>query len=534
LYTLVIRNGRVVDGSGNPWFYGDIGIQDDKIAYIGKLGGVQARKTIHADGQIVAPGFIDIHTHSDFPLVADGYAQGHVRQGVTTEAIGNCGSSSVPLSDETAKLMEDMGVGPYGDIKLDWRTPEEYLARLETKRVSINVVPLIGHGTVRQFVMGFEDRSPSSEEMDQMKALVKQAMEAGYFGMSTGLIYVPSCYASTDEIAELAKVVREYGGLYSTHIRGENDTVLTAIKEAIEIGRKSGTKVQISHLKAMGRHMWGKSIEILKLIDDARWEGLDVTFDQYPYNASATGLSAVLPPWVQSGGKHIFMQRLKDPEIRARMRHEILEGTDGWTSLHKGVGWENILITHCRDKGLEGKSVAEIARERGKDGFEICFDLLLEFQGQVSVVYFTIGDEDLERIMSHPAMMVGSDSSALSTEGVLARGKPHPRSFGTFVRILGTYVREKRLLSLEEAVRRMTSAPAQKLGLFDRGLLRPGMKADIVVFDPVTVADNATYTEPFNYPTGVSTVVVNGTITVEDGQHTGALAGNVLRQSVKR
>ena len=422
MFSLIISNGLVVDGTGNPWYRADIGVEGDRITCIGNLSRAKAARRIDAKGQVVAPGFIDIHTHSDLALVVDGRADAHVRQGVTTSVTGNCGTSAAPATEDTLSLMAGIGIGGARADDVEWRSP----------------------------------------------------------------------------------AVAEYDGMYATHIRGENDTVMEALEEALEIGRRAGVRVQISHLKAMGRHMWGKSVYLLAAIDKARAEGLDVTFDQYPYNASATGLSAVLPPWAQEGGKDEFMRRLRDEESRARMRQDILNGTGDWVSMYKGVGWENILITQCPDPSFEGKSIAQIAEEQGKDGFDACFDLLLEFEGKPRMVYFTIGDEDLERIMRHPAGMVGSDSSASHIEGPLAVGKPHPRAFGTFVRVLGRYVREKKVITLEEAVRRMTSAPAQKLRLMDRGLLRPGMKADIVVFDPDTVADTATYEKPYSYAVGGS------------------------------
>jgi len=531
VFSLIISNGVVIDGTGNPWFRADIGVRGDRITRIGNLAREKAARRIDAKGLVVTPGFIDIHTHSDLALVVDGRAEAHILQGVTTSVTGNCGTSAAPATEDTLSLMASIGIGGAKREDLEWRSPADYLTVLEKKGVSTNVAALVGHGTVRNCVMGFRAGKPSPEELSRMKDLVRDAMEAGYFGMSTGLVYTPGVYADTDEIAELASVVGEYDGVYATHIRGENDTVMEALDEALEVGKRAGVGVQVSHLKAMGRHMWGKSTDLLASIERARKEGLDVTFDQYPYNASATGLSAVLPPWAQEGGRDEFMRRLRDKSARARMREDILNGTGDWVSMHKGVGWENILVTQCPDPSFEGKSVAEIAAEQGKDGFDACFDLLLEFEGKPRMVYFTIGDEDLERIMRHPAGMVGSDSSTSHIEGPLAVGKPHPRTFGTFVRVLGRYVREKGTITLEEAVRRMTSAPAQKLRLMDRGLLRPGMKADIVVFDPDTVADTATYEKPYSYAVGVSTVVVNGQVVVDDGQHTGALAGEVLRRS---
>lgn len=531
MYSVIIKGGKVYDGTGNAWRKADVGIVGDTIVQIGDLSGATAERVIDATELAVAPGFIDIHTHSDLPLLLDGRGQSHIQQGVTTNVIGNCGSSIAPTTDEiisqlgAAEQLKALGIG------LDWRSMGDYLRLLESRDLSINVAPLVGQGAIRQAVMGFAEGPASPEQLEKMKDLVREAMESGCFGVSTGLIYTPSCYAGTAELIELARAAAEYGGIYATHIRGENDTVLAAVDEAIEIGRQAGCPVQIAHLKAMGEHMWGTSVDILQRIEMARQAGSDVTFDQYPYNASACGLSAVLPPWVHVGGNAALRQRLAEPEIRQRLRHDIEHGVGDWISIYKGVGWERILVTGCYyDHSLDGKSIAEIAVLWGKDGFDTCFDLLMQAEKRIDIVYFTIGDEDLERIMQSPCMMVGSDSSAVSAESALQRGKPHPRTFGSFVRVLGHYVREKGLISLEEAVRRMTSAPAHRLGLLDRGLLLPGLKADVVIFDPATVSDQSTYTEPAQYPVGIRAVLVNGQIAVWEGEHTGAASGRVLRR----
>lgn len=528
LYSTIIRGGRVFDGAGNPWRRVDIGLQGDTIAYIGDLAGVRAERVIDADGLAVAPGFIDIHTHSDTPLLVDGSGQSHLQQGVTTNVVGNCGVSAAPIS-------RDMAQGDasrlFARVGAEWRSMHDYLALLEERGLSLNVAALVGQGNVREAVMGYTEGPASAEQLAAMCALVQEAMEAGCVGLSSGLIYTPGCYADTDELVELAKVAAAYGGAYFSHIRGENDAVIEAVAEAIEIGRQAGAPVQIAHLKVMGEHMWGTSQQLLQMIENARQSGLDVTFDQYPYTASACGLSTVLPPWAHAGGNESLRQRLRDAETRARIQHDILHGVDGWISIHKGVGWEKIIITGCYfDHSLDGKSVAEIARMWDVDGFTACFRLLEQADRRIDIIYFTIGDEDLQRIMQSPYMMVGSDSSAVSREEALQRGKPHPRTFGTFARVLGHYVREKQVISLAEAIRKMTSAPAQRLGLSDRGLLWPGFKADIVVFDPEQIADQGTYTDPAQYATGVKVVLVNGRVTVWEGQHTGVQAGQVLRR----
>ncbi|MFO8059145.1 MAG: D-aminoacylase [Bacillota bacterium] len=534
MFSVLIRKARVYDGTGGPAFTADVAMEGERVAAMGDLSRARAELEVEAPGMVIASGFIDIHTHSDTPLLVSGEAHSHIRQGVTTNVIGNCGTSLAPVTDLAVEQMRGRLGGDEALIEWEWRSLDEYLRLLEDRGVSVNVVPLVGHGTVRRSVMGHEDRRPTPEELERMRGMVREAMEDGAFGLSTGLIYTPGSYADTDELVALAAVAGEYGGLYVTHIRGENDSLMEAAAEALEIGRRAGAPVQISHLKAMGRHMWGSSVQLLQMIDRARADGLDVTADQYPYNASATGLGAYLPGWAHAGGDEMLRERLADPCTRDRMRRDILEGTGDWTSLHRGVGWENTLITRCSDQELEGRSIADIARERGVDEFDAAFDILRDCRGRVGVVYFTIGDEDLERIMAHPAVMIGSDSGAVAAEGPLARGKPHPRSFGTFSRVLGRYVRERKTVSLREAVMKMSSMPAHRLGLLDRGILRPGMKADAVVFDPAAVADRATYSDPFQYPDGVEWVFVNGKAAVRRGEHLGTRTGQVLRRGGRR
>ena len=530
MFDVIIRGARIFDGTGGAAFCADVAIKDDAVAAVGDLGEESAGLEIEARGMALAPGFIDIHTHSDMPLMLDGDANSHIRQGVTTNVIGNCGTALAPVTPEAVEYLKSRTPSDEEAPAWDWLSMAEYLQRLEESGVSVNVVPLAGQGSIRGSVMGFVDRAPTEEELQKMKGMVREAMEDGAFGMSTGLIYVPGSYAATDEIVELAEVVGEYGGLYASHIRGENDTLIPALEEAIEVGRRADVPVQVSHLKAMGRHMWGRSADALQLIDRARSEGIDITADQYPYNASATGLGAYLPAWAHVGGSDELMKRLSDEDTREKIKEHILSGDDEWTSLYKGVGWENTMITRCKVTDLEGKMVTEIADERGIDPFDCAFDILLEAGGNVGVVYFTIGDEDLERIMRHPSVMIGSDSSAIGTEGPTARGKPHPRSFGTFSRVLGKYVREDETIGLAEAIKKMTSMPAGRLGLTDRGVLRPDARADLVLFDPDTVADCATYKDPFRYPEGVLKVFVNGQLTISDGEHTKVRAGRVLRR----
>ncbi|RJS88505.1 D-aminoacylase [Candidatus Bathyarchaeota archaeon] len=522
-YDILIENGYVLDGTGNPWFRADVGIVGDTIEAIGRLRGSGANRRIDARGLIVAPGFIDIHSHSDFTILLDPGVESKIRQGVTTEVVGNCGTSAAPMNEEVRAYRERYMRGDLGeDFEFNWRTMGEYLDLIDEKGASFNVVALVGHGTVRQNVMGFEDRPPTEAELEEMKRLVAEAMEDGAWGMSTGLIYPPSCYAETDEIVELAKVVARYGGIYATHIRGEGRTLLEAVREAIEIGERAGIPVEISHFKASGRENWRKTKDSLKLVEEARRRGVDVTFDQYPYTASSTGLAAFLPHWVHEGGLDRLLERLKDPETRRKIKEEGATITRDWSSV--------MVVLAPKHPQYEGKRITEIAELEGKEPMDTVFDLLLAEEAQVRIVAFGMCEEDVRRVMRSPYMMVGSDGRAVAPRGVLGRGKPHPRYYGTFPRVLGHYVREG-VLTLQEAMRKMTSLPAQRLGLRDRGLLREGFKADITIFDPDSVRDEATFTDPHRFPSGIPYVIVNGVLVIDGGEHTGALPGKALRKS---
>lgn len=523
-FDIVVRNGRIIDGAGSPWFKGDICIKGERISVVGGPGRFEADREIDAKGRIVCPGFIDVHTHSDTSFLANPKADSKILQGVTTEIVGNCGSSAAPVTEFGksffSKRYEDVGVD------WDWTTVAEYLQRFETKGLPLNVGTLIGHGTIRASVMGFEAREPTNQELESMRSLVESGMRDGAFGLSTGLKYAPGCYAKRDEIVELCKVVHRYGGIYSTHIRNQGDFLIESIDEAIEIGRRSDVPVQISHLKVKGRNNWGKAGNMLRIIDEARGSGVDVTFDQYPYRAGSTGAFAITPSWAREGGTERFLERLKHPEQRKRIEAGITEQED-WT------GSEKIVIAEFDpDSSYEGKSLYEIGGLLNKAPESVMCDLLLEADGRVSVILFFGWEEDVRDIMTHHAMMVGSDGSSLAPYGVLGRGKPHPRSYGCFPRFLGRYVLQERLLSAEDGIRRMTSFPARRYGLTDRGILAADMFADIVILDPERVMDVATYEDPHRYSKGVEYVLVNGTIAVEDGKFTGQLAGKASRHSI--
>ncbi len=541
IYDLVIRRGLIVDGTGNPGFIADLAVKKGRIAKIGLIEG-ESKRTIDTEGLVVCPGFIDIHSHSDFVLLVNPRAESKVRQGVTTEVIGNCGASAAPAKGAALERAHRI-MSKYGIDEVVWRTFSDYLNLLESNKVAINVVALVGHGTLRQCVLGMEDRAPTENELREMKALVAEAMEAGAFGMSSGLVYPPGRYASTEELIELCKVVALYRGIYASHIRGERETIIEAVKEAIEIGKRSGVSVQISHHPAkIGG--WGKSRETLRLIEEARKEGIDVTCDMHPYIAGSTGLSALLPPWAQEGGPKMIVERLKDEGLRKKIKQDMIEERvpgPGPCGLVKRGMWDKLLLADCeKNKDLIGLNFEEIARRKGKDPFEAYFDLLVEEEAKGMVVGFYYNEDDIRRVLLHPTSMIGSDGYALAPYGPLGRGKMHPRSYGTFPMIFRKYVRGEsrselqydegsKLLRIEEAVKKMTSLPAKKLGLKDRGLLKEGMWADIVILDPARVADKATYLDPYQYPEGIEYVLVNGIFVVEEGDHTGELPGMVLR-----
>ncbi len=538
-YDLVIKGGKVVDGTGNPWYRGDVAISNGKIAVVGKLGDVKAGKFIDAGGLLVAPGFIDAHSHSDGKVLVYPQMESTLAQGITTVVAGQCGESPAPLNPEMRGLFEEQAskyMPPGVEYKITWTTFDEYLKEVEKVGVAANIAHHVGHGTIRTAAMGFEDRQPSEEELEEMRGLTEEAMEAGAYGLSTGLIYPTGMFAKTDEIVELAKVAARFGGVYDSHIRGEGATLLKALAEAIEIGERAGLPIHISHHKAAGRSAWGQSIKTLRMMEEARKRGVDVTFDQYPYRAGSTSLVTLLPPWAHDCGNEKLLERLRAPEDRERMRREIETGLLGWENFAGNLGWENITVTFVgseKNKQVEGKNIVEIKEMRGDpDEFTALYRLLLEEEGTAQMVIFAMQEDDVRRIMQHPLGMVGTDSSSIAFTGPFAMGKPHPRTFGTYPRILGRYVREEGVLRLEEAVRKMSSLPAQRFGILYRGFIKPGMWADVTIFDPDIVIDRATYQNPQQPPEGIPYVIVNGVVAVDNGRCTGELVGKVLRKKL--
>jgi len=533
----IIRNACIIDGSGNPWFKGDLAIYAGKIAKIGRLPTQPAERTIDAQGQFVCPGFIDIHSHSDVTIPFNRLVESSVRQGITTMVVGSCGISVAPVEKKNEHLLQRY-ISPFlpseQKLKMEWSSFGEYLKWQEKKGCSTNIVGLVGHGTIRIAAMGFEERRPTNAELQEMKNLVEEAMRSGAFGMSTGLIYPPGIFSETTELIELSKVVAKYEGVYFSHIRGEGATLLEAVKEAITIGEEAGLPVQISHHKAAGKVNWGKTVETLKMMEEARERGVDVTFDQYPYSAAMTTLATLLPPWAHEGGMEKTLERLRNPSQREKMRKDIEQGILGWQNWIGDCGWDNITVSSVvseRNKSLEGKNLTEIAALRKKDEFTALCDLLLEEQGNATMVMHAMNEEDVRRVMKHHLQMIGTDAWSVAPYGVLGGGKPHPRFYGTYPRVLGKYVREEKVLTLEEAVRKGTSFPAQRLQLEDRGMIREGFWADLVIFNPARILDKATFTDPHNYPEGIEYVLVNGEVVLEKESHNGKLAGKILKHS---
>jgi N-acyl-D-amino-acid deacylase len=524
---ILIKNGLVVDGTGKPASKADVGIAEGRITVVAEDVGQEAKRIVEALGLHLAPGFIDPHTHSDLTLLADPRAESKIRQGVTTEVIGNCGFSPAPLLG--AAVEEVCAEAELLGIDIAWTSVAQYLERLRHPGTAVNVVPLVGHNTVRGSVLGYDDVQPEPAKQAEMERLVAEAMEQGARGLSTGLFYPPGFYAYTEEVIGLARVAARCGGVYASHIRNESDQLLEAIAEAIEIAEQAEIRVEVAHLKLCGYRNWEGADRLLALLEDAHWRGVRVGCDQYPYAASATWLTAIVPYWAQTGGAKAIAERLSDPEARTCIRKDWEENRAEWEDRGGMRDWTDILVSECDARPeVLGKNIAEIAAAEGKDPLEAAFDLIVVSEGKVSCVWFDQSEENVRSLMRHPMVVVCSDGWSLSPHGVLGQRRPHPRSYGTFPRVLGRYVREEKMLSLEEAVRKMTSITAERFGLTDRGVIREGAWADLVLFDAQTVADRATFTDPHQYPAGIPYVVVSGVVVIDQGQHTGALPGQVL------
>ena len=518
MYDLLLKGGRVVDGTGNPWFWGDVTVEDGVITGVGQVDG-EAETVIDVEGLVVAPGFIDTHSHSDLLLISEPLAEAKIMQGITTEVVGQDGLGEAPISarhvDQWRRYLSGLNGNP--DVSWCWRSFGEYLDVLAGARPSVNVAALVGHGNLRLATMGMENRGPSVHELEEMRALLARSLTEGAIGLSTGLIYSPCSYSETGELIELCRTVSALGGVFVVHMRDEGDRLVESMVEVVRVGRDAGVPVHISHFKASGEANWGKSADALGRLYEARREEVQVSFDQYPYTAGSTFLSSLLPPWVHAGGVDMFLQRLRDPKVRLRIKEESKEARS------RSPKWDRLYCTNLKTEanaGFEGMSMKDIAEARSQSTLDTLMDIVLEESNATTMISFTMSEDDVKRFMA-------DQHGTVCTDGILL-GKPHPRAYGAFPRVLGHYVR-KRVLRLENAMRKMTSLPAQLMGLERRGLIRPGFMADITVFSPDTIKDTATYADPRRHPAGVTHVLVNGELTVRDGEHLGVRAGQVYR-----
>jgi N-acyl-D-amino-acid deacylase len=528
-HDLILRNGTIVDGIGTPSFVGDLAINDDRITAVGDLGDSRGVTELDVSGLVVAPGFINMLSWAGEALLEDGRSQGDIRQGVTLEVFGE-GVSGGPLTDQ----MKTLAVTSQGDIKFDveWTTLGDYLEHLAGKGVSPNIASFVGATTLRVHEIGYEDRPPTVDELDRMRDLVRQAMEEGAIGIGSSLIYSPGFYAKTDELIELTKVAAEYGGLYISHMRSEGNALLESVDELLRIARESGIRAEIYHLKAAGQSNWDKLGDVIERVEAARSEGLEITANMYTYTAGSTGLDAGMPPWVQEGGYNAWADRLQDPVVRDRVRQEMTTPTNEWENLLLAAGAEGTLLVGFMNaslRGYIGQTLAEVAAARGTSMSDTAMDLVVEDGSRVQVVYFLMSEENVARQIGLPWISYCSDAGSYASEGIFLNSSTHPRAYGNFARLLGRYVRDERIISLEEAIRKLTSLPAGNLRIRDRGQLSAGYFADVVAFDPAQIQDHATYEDPHQYATGMVHVWVNGTQVLRDGEHTGATPGRVVR-----
>jgi N-acyl-D-amino-acid deacylase len=529
-YDVIIKNGRIIDGSGNPWVSGDVAITGDRIAKVGKLDGSSAKRVIDAHDLVVSPGFIDMLGQSEMALLIDNRSLSKLSQGITSEITGE-GASVAPQDALTLSQLQ-----PELDryhLKVDWTTLDGYFSRLEKTGTPLNIGTYVGAAQVREAVLGEVDRAPTPEDLEKMKSLVAEAMQQGAFGISTALIYPPGHYAKTEELIELAKIASQYGGIYATHMRSEGQSEAAAVDEALRIGREGHLPVEIFHLKAIGKPRWGSMPKIVAMIQAARDAGQDVSADMYPYVAGGTALASSLPPWVADGGAEKLLERLKDPAVRTRIKQEMATEHTNWENLYLGSGGAaGVLVSGVVNPDLkkdDGQTLAQIATAQGKDPLEALMDLVLADKAQTGALYFIASEEDLRYGLKQPWTSIGLDGSELSLDGLLFEPHSHPRAFGSMPRFIGRYVRDEHLLPLEQAIRKVTSLPAQRERLRDRGLLKEGYFADITIFDPKTIVDKATYENPAQISEGVKYVFVNGELEYEDGRLTGSKAGRVLR-----
>jgi N-acyl-D-amino-acid deacylase len=530
-WSLLIKNGSVIDGTGAAARPADVALAGDRIAAIAPGLRGDAARVIDAGGHVVAPGFIDAHSHSDLFYFACPSAESKVRQGVTTEVVGMCSFSQAPLRPGQEDLVRGWAGGIGASLDLRWETFGQYLDALAAVRPAVNVAHLVGHGALRIAAMGFENRPADADDLKAMERLLGEAMDAGAFGFSTGLVYPPSAYSKTEELVALARSMRAREGLYFSHIRGESSMLLDSIAEAIRIGAEGGVGVQVSHVKASGRENWPKIDAALRMIEDGKARGVDVLGDVYPYNAGSTKLDNLMPAWAHEGGVAKLLERLADRATRRKIAEECLIDGERWGTVSQGgIGFDQIFIASCARRELEGLNLAQIARQSGIAPVDTLMNLLLEQKCTVGMVSFSQSIDNVAKVIQHPSLMIGSDSIPLYEGDADKPGKPHPRTYGTFPRVLGEYARDRGLISMETAVHKMTGMAAQRLRLKDRGVLREGLAADVTIFDPKTVKDESTYPDPHRYPTGIPYVIVNGAVVVDSGRMTDERRGRILRR----
>ncbi|NIQ38501.1 MAG: amidohydrolase family protein [Proteobacteria bacterium] len=545
MFSLVLKNVKVVDGLGNPWYHADVGVDGERIAHIGRIETKGSEKTIDGKNMMLAPGFIDMHSHSEMIFLSEKQSkllEGRIRQGITTEIMGNCGISVSPVTNEMKPIMEaSVGWMTPDKVPWEWNTMGEFLGLVEKGGVLVNLGTLTGHGAIRARVKGFSGGVSSSEEIRKMQGFLKETFEEGSFGFSCGLIYAPGMFADTNELTELGRIVADYDRLFTSHIRGSSETDIEAEKEVISIGEKAGCRVHRSHYEAFGKENWHKIEVTLKIDEEARQRGIDMTFDMFPYTAAMTMMIAIYPPWALDGGWPEFLKRVEDPKIRKKIENDVENVVPTWPTwrpgswphnLVKAGGWENIYIGYIpseKNKAYEGLNLVELGKKVRKSPFDAITDVMVEEGGAISQLIFGVSgdrntDEPLRAIIKHPL-------GGYATDAVdIGRGKPHPAAYGTYPRILGHYVRELKLLTLEDAIRRMTSFPANRLGLKGRGIIAEGFFADLVVFDPDRIIDRATYENPRQFSEGIHYVIVNGQVLLDDGKLTGNRPGKVLRK----
>jgi N-acyl-D-amino-acid deacylase len=516
----------VFDGQGGPPAEADIGVAGETIQTIGKIKRSRGKLIIEARGLAVSPGFIDVHDHTDVSLIINPKAESVIHQGITTLVSGNCGASAFPVPDSIFEEQKEYAKSVYG-LELNWRDIAGFFGRLEEKGIALNYSTLVGHGSIRGAAMGFNDRPPSPEELEKMKGLVEEHLRAGAFGLSSGLEYTPGSFARPEELTELCRVVARFNGIYATHMRDEDEGILESLDECIGAARDSGVRLQIAHLKVGGYRNWPKVEAALAKIGQAKEQGIDLFCDRYPYIAGSTGLDSYFPLWSREGTTEDFLRRLQDPALDEKLRAHLATHEDRLGS------WDKVLISGVvleKNKHLQAKNILEAAQDAGKEPYDFIRDLLIEERAMVEMISFYGNEDVLKKILAHPLVGVGCDGSAVAPYGILSTGKPHPRNYGTFPRVLGKYVREEKLVPLERMINKMTAIPASRFGFGKRGSIQPGYFADLVVFDPDKIADRATWVDPHQYPVGVECVIVNGQVVVEQGEHTGRLPGKILRK----